>query len=1089
MSFADPFIKRPVLTSVCSIAIFIAGLILLPTLPIEFVPDVSPKQIQIIANYPGGNANIVEKSVTDLLEDKLSETPGVDYLLSSSTANSSSIQLYLAPETSADAAMLDAQNRIQKGLQDLPEVTQKLGVSVSQTTDTRLSGYIITSDQGQYDSSYLATLIDDNLKKRIQIINGVGSVDIAPSGAQFRVSLDPELLKAYQLTAEDVLQAIQSQNFPSSAGFVGAPFIDDDASYSYPVLVKDGGYVQSVDQFKNLAVRTSTIGALIRVKDVGEVQYISDPSVSIKTLDGYPGAWLGINQKSGSNAVQVARGVEKVINDYKKTAPPGLRIVQYINNKSFILDSIENVTDALGLAVILVLVTLVLFLKKWRTVLIPALAIPVSIVGTFLFLKLFGFTLNFLTLTGLVLATGLVVDDAILVVESVSKNMETGMPPKQAAISTMNELSGAVISTSLVLITLFVPVTLVASSVGKIYQQFAVTIIFAVAISTFNALTFSPMMAGLILLPDNQKSASKWITGIGGLGVGVLFGIFTRANFGDWIVPIAIISFGLLGFYLGKIFEIFESVYAALEQKFVSLVEYLIQKYRVVTACLVPAFMITIFLLNSIPSALIPQEDQNVLYGMSQLAAGTSLPATAKVAEEAASILKQEQQSKNSAINDAVAIAGFGGNPSSLLFFVSLKDLDERPKKVQGADAQTRSLAAKLFTLPTAAPPFFAQPPMIPVAADTSINMLLLDKSSNAYTLEELNKIAQRFKEAAQKDPLISNINTTFAPDAPAYELTIDRSKLSSLNVDFNTATSTLAQLAGSTRVNQTSIPGGLKNVQLISESRGRRTINDLLDYSVQSNNGNMVKVRQFTDAKLTSAPPSIDHYNFNRSVKFSVQAAPGFSQGQVINRLKEIFAEKNFKNLDYAFVGLARTQNESGGQTFVLFALAGLAVFLILSATYESYITSTTILLTVPLAILGSLLFVKLRSMNINIFSQVGLLMLIGLAAKNAILVVEIADQRIAKGLKAAPAALEAAKARFRPILMTSIASLAGFFPLVVARNAGANAQQSIGTVVFGGLLVGTILSLGVVPSVYVFIKNLEARLLKTSQPGHSEP
>ena len=1088
MSFSDPFIKRPVLTSVCSIAIFVAGLIAYQTLPIEFVPDVSPSQIQIVANYPGGNANIVEKSVTDKLEDLLSDTPGVDYLISTSTAGTSSIQLFLAPETSPDTAMLDAQNRIQKGQQDLPQATQQLGVSVSQTTDTRLSAYIITSDQGQYNSAYLATLIEDNLKKQIQLINGVGKVEIFPSNAQFRVSLDPELLKAYQLTADEVFQKIQSQNSPSSAGNVGAPFINDDADYSYPVLVKDGGYIQTVEQFENLAVRTAGNGALIRVKDIGEVQYISDPTISLKTLDGYPGTWLSISQKSGSNAVQVARDIENTINDFKKVAPLGIRIVQYDNKKDFILDSIENVRDALGLAIILVLVTLVLFLKKWRTVLIPALAIPVSIVGTFLFLGLFGLTLNFLTLTGLVLATGLVVDDAILVVESVSKNMDTGMPPKQAAISTMIELSGAVLSTSLVLITLFVPVTLVASSVGKIYQQFAVTIIFAIAISTFNALTFSPMMAGLILLPGVQKNTSKWITGIGGLIVGSLFGMFTRASFGDWIVPIAIASFGALGFCLNKVFQLFEFIYAEIERKFAVLVKHLIQKYRVVAAGLVPAFMLTIFLLNSTPSALIPQEDQNLMYATTQLASGSSLPATAKVAAQASSILKKEQQSKDSALKDAVVIAGTPG-PEGLFIATLLKPLQDRPQKSQGADAQQRSLSAKLFSLPTAFPPHFFQPPMINVATDSSIQMLLVDKSNRIYTLTELNNFANRFMELVRKDPSIGSIITTFSPDAPAYELTIDRSKLSSLGVSFDKATAVLQKLAGGGRVNQTSIPGGLKEVQLVSESRGRREIDDLLSYSVKSADGDMVQIRQFADAKLISAPPSIDHYRFNRSVKFIVQAAPGFSQGQVIQRLREIFAENNFKDLDYAFVGLARTQNESGGQILILFALAGLAVFLILSATYESYITSTTILLTVPLAILGSLIFVKLRSMNINIFSQVGLLMLIGLAAKNAILVVEFADQGMANGLGAAEAAFEAAKSRLRPILMTSIASLAGFFPLVIARNAGANAQQSIGTVVFGGLLVGTILSLGVVPSVYVFIKNLESRWLKTSQPGHPEP
>ncbi len=1088
MSFADPFIKRPVLTSVCSLAIFIAGLVVYQTLPIEFVPDVSQPQIQVNATYQGGNANIVEKSVTDPLENLLSDTPGVDYLTSSSTPGSSSINLYLYPETSADTAMLDAQNRIQKGIRMLPQTTQDMGVTVTQSSDTALSGYMITSDQGQYNSVYLATLVEDNLKKQLQVINGIGTVTIYPGDSRFQLFLDPDLLKAYDLTIDDIDKQIRSQNSPSSAGNVGAPYITDDASYSYPVLVKDGGYVQTVEEFENLAVKTAPSGALIRVKDIGTVKYISDPSQSLRTLDGYPASYININQKSGSNAVQVSQDIEQVINNFKEVAPPGIRVVNMQDQKSFILESIQNVTDALGLAVILVLVTLVLFLKKWRTVLIPALAIPVAIVGTFLFLGLFDFSLNFLTLTGLVLATGLVVDDAILVVESVSKNIEAGMPPKQAAFSTMNELSGAVFSTSLVLITMFLPVTLVASSVGQIYQQFAVTIIFAIAISTFNALTFSPMMAGLILLPGDQKTASKWITGIGGLIVGSLFGMFTRANFGNLIVPIAIASFGLVGFYLNKVFQAFESVYAALEKRFAGLVGYLIQKYRVVTACLVPAFILTIFLFNSTPTGLIPQEDMKQLFGFMQLASGASLPATAKVAAQASSILKQDKQSKDSAIKDAIVVAGSGNRPEQMNVFVSLKDLKERPKKSQGADAQARSLGAKLFPLPTAIPPIFFQPPMINVAQDSSITMLLVDKSNKRYTFEELLEFAQRIRDSAQKDPSIASINILFSPDAPAYELVIDRSKLSSLGVDFDKAMTTLADLAGGFRASQTSIPGGVRDVRIISDSMGRREIKDLLNYSVQSNNGNMVKIRQFADAELISAPPSIDHFQFDRSVKFSIKAAPGFSQGQVISRLQDVFAENNFKELGIQFDGLARTQLQSGGQILFLFSLAGLAVFLILSANYESYITSTTILLTVPLAILGSLVFVKMRSMDLNIFSQVGLLMLIGLAAKNAILVVEFADQRMADGLGAAKAALEAAKSRLRPILMTSIASLAGFFPLVVARNAGANAQQSIGTVVFGGLLVGTILSLGVVPSVYVFIKSLEARLSKEPPPVKPE-
>ena len=1085
MSFADPFIKRPVLTSVCSIAIFIAGLIVTQALPIEFIPDVAPSQIRISASYPGGNASIVEKSVTDQLEDLLSDTPGVDYIVSTSSATSSTIQLFLTPETSADTAMLDAQNRIQKGQQNLPQAVRDQGISVSQSTDTQLSGYLITSDRGQYNSAYLATLVDERLKKQLQLINGIGSVNIYPSNTLFQVSLDPDLLRAYDLTSDEVSQKIQSQNSPSAAGYVGAPFVNDDASYSYPALIKDGGYIQTVEQFENLALRTAPSGALIRVKDVGKVEYISDPNSSLQSLDGYPASFIAINQKSGSNAVDVATVIEEIIREFRNTAPPGIKVVQFTDQKSFILDSIDNVTDALGLAVILVLVTLVLFLKKWRTVLIPALAIPVAIVGTFLFLKIFGFTLNFLTLTGLVLATGLVVDDGILVVESVSKNMEAGMSSKQAAISTMNELSGAVVSTSLVLITLFIPVTLISSSIGKIYQQFAVTIIFAIAISTFNALTFSPMMSGLILLPGNQRTASKWVTALGGVLVGALFGMFTRANFGDLIVPIAIAFFGASGFFLNKVFQAFDSAYAVFEEKFSWLLKRLIHQYVFVSACLVPALLVTIFLFNSTPKALIPQEDQNTVIGLLQLAPGTSLPETVKVAEQAGAILKKEQQSKDSALDNAAVVASSDG----LSVYTNLKPLVDRPKQSQGADAQQLSLAAKLSPLPTASPPFFIQPPMIPVARDSSITMLLIDKSNRTYTFEELNEFAQRFRESAQKDPLIASVYSSFSPDSPAYEFTINRSMLSSLGVDFRRAMTILLELAGGSRVNQTSLPGGIRDVQIISDSSGRREIGDLLNYSVNSQeSGDMVEVSQFASVELISSPPSIDHFGFNRSVKFSIQAAPGSSQGQVITRLKDIFAEGNFKDLGYEFDGLARTQEKSGGQVLMLFVLAGLAVFLILSATYESYITSATILLTVPIAILGSLVFIKMRSMNINIFSQVGLLMLIGLAAKNAILVVEFADQGMANGLAAAQAAFEAAKSRLRPILMTSFASLAGFFPLVVARNAGANAQQSIGTAVFGGLVMGTILSLGIVPPVYVLVKNLEARWFKSDRSVNPE-
>ena len=1081
MSLSDRFISRPVLTSVCSLIIFILGLISFDTLPIDFLPDIAQPQIQVTATYPGGNASLVELSITEQLEDILSDTPGVDYITSTSSSGSTTITLRLNPGTSADTASLDVQNRIQAAKSNLPQSTQDQGINISQTTDTSISSYLLTSTKGQYDSAYLTTLIKDQLQKPLQLIEGVGKLTLYPQKPIFEISLDPDLLRSYNLNVADILSKLRSQNYPAAGGNVGASRFGDTATYDYSVMIEDSGYIKSVGQFEDVVIKRLTSGAVLRIKDVASVKYIADPTFSITSSNGYPGAFIEVNLKSGSNAVQVGEQIDQLIQKFKSNAPPGIKVVQFKDRKSFILDSIGNVKDALGLAIVLVILILLLFLQNWRTILIPGLAIPISIVGTFTFLRAFGFTLNFLTMTALVLATGLVVDDAILVVQSVTANMERKMTAKQAAFASMNDLFGAIISTSLVLIALFLPVTLVSGPVGNIYTQFAVTIICSIAISTFNAITFSPMMSALMLRPGQMQSMPSWLSAVAGVAVGLLLGFFTKASFGLLAIPVCTAIFALVGFRLESIFTGFNHFYANLERTYESLLYRFMQMRIWVCSAILVLALATLFLFRLVPSGLIPQEDMNILNGLYALNPGASISAVSQVSDQARNILIKDVQSKKSGVSDFLLVDTSDGIG---ILYVNLDPLDQRRKSSQKIANISSSLSAKLAALPTRFPPTLNQEPMIQgFGKDASIAIALTDQSTGRYSIDEFFALSQKFQAEAAKQPSIQSITTQFSPNSPSYQIDIDRSLLGSLNLDYDDVVSSIGSLAGGARVNQTSLEGGPKEIYIISQPEGRISIDQLMNYGIKSTKGDMVSVKEFSTYKLVTFPSSIDHFNFKRAINFSVLPNSGYSTGQVIDVLKDVFTSLDNKDLDYEFTGLSRVQNDSGGQILFLFLMAGLTVFLVLSAQYESYITSIAIMITVPIAIFGSLVFLAARSMDINIFAQIGLLMLIGLAAKNSILVVETADQCVSKGMDTMTAAVTAGKERLQPILMTSLASLAGFFPLVIAQNAGASTQQSIGTVVFGGLLMGTTLSLLVVPPVYVLIKNLETRLFARSE------
>ena len=1078
MSLSDNFIKRPVLTTVCSILIVLVGLIAIPTLPIENLPNIAPPLIQVTSNYSGANSLVTEQAVTNPLEQQINGVPGASYISStSSNTGQSIIQVYFDEGTDINIDQVNVQNRVSLAMPQLPQQVSATGVSVMQSTPSILLAYQVTSSKGQFDAAYLNGLIYEQLYYQLERVPGVAQVNLlGGSNPAYWLFVDPEKLTANQLTADQVVMAVKSQNSVAIGGLVGGPPAGGDQKFAYPILVADNGNLVSVEQLNNLIIGKSPQGNLLRLQDVGEASYgfntFAQQAVSV---DGYPSITIGVFQTPESNALDVSQAVVQVMNDFAQVVPPGIKVTEIYNVGQFIESAVEGVTDALGLAIVLVLVILFLFLQNWRATVVPSLAIPISLIGTFAFIKVFGFSINQLTLLGLVLATGLVVDDAIVVIEAVSKNLEEGMSPRKAALECMGTLIGAIIATSLVLMAVFVPVAFYPGGIGIIYKQFALTIAFSIAISTFNALTFSPMMSALILKSEQPPKPKGWAWTVGGVIVGLAFGKFSAASFGVGAYVFGVVLFGIAGSRLALIFDRFNASFAWLQTSYVKLLKLLIVKRRYIMAGLAGGIVLTVFAFSALPSAFIPEEDQGYGMGIFQLQNGASLSQTEKTGMEIAKVLKTEPD-----IIAASVISGYGFNGSSPdqgVFFFGLKPLEERSGSENKAPAIVDRLNAKLSKLSSGLA-VAAQPPAIPgFSAQGGFYFQFNDLSNGAYTFNQLDGLAQELVAAGTASDQFSSLYTQFIPSAPAFGLKIDRSILGTLNIDFQQAMQTIAVLAGGNYSGLTYENGQVRNIYVQSQATGRSSLDDVLSYYVRNKDNKLVQVSEFASTELTSAPPVISHYNLYRTILVQGAEAIGKSSGQALTAIQQIFKQQNFNNIGYAFTGLAALQLSAGSASVLVFGLGVLVVYLVLSAQYESYVTPVIILMTVPLAMLGALVFLAIRSIDLNIYAQVGLVTLIGLAAKNGILIVEVAEQHLEAGMTIPEAAVAAAESRMRPILMTAIASLAGFLPLVVATTAGANSQQSLGTVIFGGLLVATVLSLGVVPPFYVAIKNLEAR------------
>jgi HAE1 family hydrophobic/amphiphilic exporter-1 len=1042
LSIADTFIRRPVLATVVTVLILLVGGIAVPLLPIEQLPELAPVQVQVTASYTGADAATVENTVTNVLEREINGVEGMDYLTSSSTnTGQSTINIVFRPGQDKDLAQVNVQNRVAVAQPQLPGEVNDLGVTVRAQSPSTLLVYRFYTEDDRYDGLFLNNYVDLFILDEVKRINGVGNAQIFGAGRYaMRLWLDPAALAKQGLTPGDVVKALQEQNIQIGGGAIGAPPTPSEQGYQFTVRLP--GRLSEARQFENLILKVGAGGNLVRLRDVGRAELGSENYGFDVKADDHLAAGLLVYQLPGSNALDVANAIRERMAELQLSFPPGLKAEIVFDTTEFVQVSLREVLVTLLQAIALVLLILFVFLQSWRATVIPAIAIPVSLVGAMAFLLLFGFSINSLTLFGCILATGLVVDDAIVIVEAITAKIDQGMRPRLAALDAMGELSGAVISTSLVLMAVFIPVAFFPGTTGKIYQQFALTIAFTVLVSTLNALSFSPAMAALLLRSSGSDRGGRL----------------------DWF------------------FQRFNDLLARVIEGYRRLVGGLIRARYLVLTLFVAGLVLLVGMFRLIPTGFVPPEDQGYFIGIVQAPDGVSLPYTQAVMAKTNTLLSEFPEIKSTFL-----IAGFGFDgaaPNRGVFFATLTPWDQR----QGVKASVFGLLprvnqalqqiqeARVIAFNAAAVPGFS-----PTGA---LEMQLLDRSGGQLTIDDFLANSQEVIAAANQSPAAAGVFTQFTASAPQIQVELDRDRLKAMDVDLAEAQSALGTYLGSRYVNDFSFGGRNYRVFIQADAPFRDNPADIEAIYVRSKTGTMVSLAEVVNRQELVGPATINHFNLFRSIKLEGQPAPRASTGQLIQAMTQAHTQAALPSVGQAWQGTAKEELAAGGAAAIIFGLGLAVVFLVLAAQYENYVDPIIILLTVPLAILGALIFLWLRGLALNVYAQVGLVMLIGLASKNAILIVEFANQARAQGLGLVPAAINAAQQRFRPIVMTSISSLAGFFPLLVATGAGSSSRWSVGYTVFGGLLVATVLSLLVVPVLYVVLKGLADWLFSDKTP-----
>ena len=1025
--FSDVFIRRPILATVCSLIIILAGAICIPLLPIARYPELTPPAVQVIAFYTGANAQAVESAVTTPLEQVINGVEGMTYMQSSSTNSGvATINVYFEVGRNPDLAAVDVQNRVNQVMGRLPADVRNTGVTVIKNTAGFLGGLGFYSKDNRYSSQFVSNYLDTFVRDALKRVPGVGNVIIfGERKYAMRLWLDPARLAARQVTAGDVVSALREQNLQVAAGALGDAPADKDQAYNLSVRVR--GRLSEPAEFENVVVKAGKDGALVRVSDIGRVELGAETYSANLRFIGLEASGMGIQLLPKANALEVYQGVMREMARLEKSFPPGLEWRLAFDNVGVVRESIKEVLITLAEAIALVILVMFLFLQNWRSTLIPAITIPVSLVGTFAFVKLFGFSINTLTLFGIVLATGIVVDDAIVVIENIERHMrEEKKGSYQAAIDAMREVLGAVIVIGLVLVAVFVPVAFFPGTTGRLYQQFSLTIAFAVVLSVFNAVSFTPALSALLLEKESHVHGR----------------FFSAVN--------RVIDGGTRG-------------YVRALQRALALRPLMLGLFALALAA-------TWWLVRTVPSAFVPEEDEGYFISVIQAPAGASLAYTTKIAEQAEAILFKDPD-----IRAAFSVVGFsfsGGAPNNGLIFIRLKDYHERRGKSHSLTAVLNRMRGPLMSIPGAVVLPFAPPGIQGLSVFGGFTYQLLDQTGG--DISRLATTVGSLTGAANTSGQVVGLFSSFRANDPQLVVDIDRDRARSLDLPLREVTDALQVFLGSAYVNDFDFMNRAYRVYVQADQQYRADPNGLRQLYARSATGAMVPLDSVVRVHETTAPQVISHFNLFRSAEINGAGAPGTSSGQALAAMERISRETLPPGFDFAWSGQSLEEKRSGAQAVYIFALSLIVVYLVLAAQYESWVLPFIILLGVPLAVVGGLGAQFLRGLANDVFCQVGLVLLIGLAAKNSILIVEFAEQLRERGLTILDAAVEASRIRLRPILMTSLAFILGVLPLAFATGAGAGARNSVGTSVAGGMLASTLLSIFFIPVLYVVIRSL---------------
>jgi len=1034
---AETFIRRPVTAIVISLVIVIVGLLAMSSLSIGQYPEITPPTVNITSTYTGADAQTVEQTVATPVEVQVNGTPGMTYLTSNSTSNGQmSMTANFEVGTNIDIATLDVQNRVSIATPTLPQEVQRLGIIVRKRNPSILMLVALFSPKGTHSVTFLDNYTNIFIKDALGRTKGVGDIFTRADDFSMRIWLKPDKLAELKITPAQVTAALQEQNVQVAAGTVGAPPQKNSQVFEYTVFVK--GRLVKPEEFGKVIVKTDpSSGSITYLKDVARIELGKFNYSGNSFVDGKRASYLLVYQAPGSNALSTAAGVYAMMDQLKKQFPADVDYVVPFESVSVVQVSVHEVVQTLVIALILVIIVVYLFLQSWRATLIPVLAIPVSIIGTFIFFIPLGFTINTLTLFGFVLAIGIVVDDAIVVVEAVQQHMdEEGMSPFDATLQAMRDISAPVIAIALILAAVFIPVGFIPGIVGRLYQQFAITIAISVLISAFVALSLTPALCTLILKPtDKDKKSSSW---------------------------------------LDKFFKVFNDWFGRITSRYRNGVDKGIHHAKFVVIILVCIIIGALLLFKNKPSGFIPTEDEGRIYITFDLPEASSSTRTVAVIKRMMGILDSIPGVGHYAALGGLNAVTFANKSNSGTIFCSLKPWDERKDKSLQLQAMVAKLQQKLSVVKEASI-VVIPPPAIPGLGNTAGFSFIIEQKEANTDIKSFENVVQNFVAQANKRPEIARAFTFFTARTPSYQLEVDRERAKKMGVLVSDVFGALGTYLGSTYVNDFTIYGRNFRVLEQADSSYRTDIKNLGQYYVRNQAGTMVPLSALTSYKIIESAPLISHYNLFRSSEVDGGQAPGYSSGDALTALKEVAASTLPQGYGYEFSGLSREELASGSKTIYIFGLSIMFVFLFLAALYESWSVPFSVLLAVPIGAFGAILFLTfVPHIDNNIYAQIGLITLIGLAAKNAILIVEFAKERVDKGMDLEESTLEAVKLRLRPIIMTSMAFILGVLPLVFASGAGAQSRQTIGFTVLGGMLAATLIGIFIVPVLYVIITKL---------------